>query len=182
MRMSNAISTRRVGQTLRANASRHVRAPIELAYAAYVDATGLARWMNVKAIVDRTGPLDVPGTRFRAAVYGPYRPIVEVLAVDRPFLHEMGGEGVFGIDWRWSARFVGQDGGTVVTLEEEAFFPAGLISGWLRGTQDGGRMERAAVRRLATFAEAVEAEAAAVEAEATAVQVAAAAPREEARP
>lgn len=42
-------------------------------------------------------------------------------------------------------------------LDPSSKFPAGLISGWLRRTQEGGRMERGTRQRLATFAKFVEA-------------------------
>lgn len=145
------------GQSLGVRITQFVRAPVERVYAAYVDPALMPKWMGIKAVTDASGPLDRPGTTFLEVVYGPYRPRTEVLAAEPPVLHDMGGRGPVGIEWRWTARFAVKDDGTEITLAEEVRFPAGLISGLLRRTQEGGRMERGTRARLATFATLVEA-------------------------
>jgi uncharacterized protein YndB with AHSA1/START domain len=138
-------------------ATQVVRAPIERVYAAYVDPALMPKWMGIKAVTDMSGPLGRTGTTFVEVVYGPYRPRTEVLAAEPPVLHDMGGQSIRGIAWRWTARFAVQGDGTEITLAEEVRFPAGFISGLLRRSQEGGRMERGTRERLATFAKLVEA-------------------------
>ena len=145
------------GRSLRVQLSQFVRAPIERVFAAYVDPALMPKWMGIKAVTQMSGPLDRPGTTFVEVVFGPYRPHTTVLAAEPPNLHEMGARSIGGIGWLWTARFAEKDGGTEITLDEQVVFPHGLISGLLRRTQDGGRMERAARLRLAGFAELVEA-------------------------
>ena len=142
-------------RSMRARISQFVRAPIQRVYAAYVDPALMPKWRGIKAITDVSGPLDRPGTTFVEVVFGPHRPRAEVLAADPPLLHDMGGRSIRGISWRWTARFAVKDDGTEITLDEEVTFPAGFISGLLRRTQEGGRMERGTRERLATFARLV---------------------------
>src|SRR3990170_4229506 len=142
---------------LRAHINQFVRAPIERVYAAYADPALMPKWTGVKAIINASGPLDRPGTTFVEVVFGPYRPRTEVLAADPPVLHGMGSRAVRGIERRWTAHFAVKDDGTEITLDTETRFPAGLISGLLRRSQEGGRMERGTRERLATFARLVEA-------------------------
>ena len=155
--MSNAVTDPRGSQTLEAHLNQFVRAPLQRVYAAYVDPALMPRWMGIKAVTDASGPLDRPGTTFVEVVYPFHRPRTEVLAAEPPVLHDMGGRGIAGIGWRWTARFTEKDDGTEITLDEEVRFPAGLISGLLRRSQEGGRMERGARALLAKFAELVEA-------------------------
>ncbi len=143
--------------TLVVHIDQFVRAPIQRVYAAYVDPALMPKWMGVKAITNASGPLDRPGATFVEVVYGPYRPRTEVLAADPPVLHDMGGRSIRGIGWRWTARFSAKDDGTEIAFDAEVRFPAGLISGLLRRSQEGGRMERGTRERLATFARLVEA-------------------------
>lgn len=145
------------GRVLRAHGDQFVRAPIERVYAAYVDPALRPKWTGIKAITNASGPLDRQGTTLVEVVFGPYRPRSEVLAAEPPVLHEMGGRSIRGIVWRWTARFAPKDEGTEITLDEEVRFPAGLISGFLRRSQEGGRMEQGIRKRLATFARLVEA-------------------------
>lgn len=151
------MASQRVDQSLGVRITQFVRAPIERVYAAYVDPALMPKWRGIKAITDMSGPLDHPGTTFVEVVYGPYRPRTEVLAAEPPVLHSMGGRSIRGIDWRWTARFAVQGDGTEIALAEEVRFPAGFISGLLRRSQEGGRMERGTRERLATFAGLVEA-------------------------
>jgi hypothetical protein len=145
------------GQTLRVRINQFVRAPIQRVYAAYVDPAWMSKTMGLRAITDVSGPLDRPGATFVGVVFGPYRPRSEVLAAERPVLHDMGGQAGLGMGWRWTARFAEKDEGTEISLDAEATFPAGLIAGLLRRSQEGGRMERGTRQRLATFARLVEA-------------------------
>lgn len=144
-------------QSLGVRITQVVRAPIERVYAAYVDPALIPKWRGIKAVTDMSGPPDRPGTTFVEVVYGPYRPRTEVFAAEPPVLHGMGGRSIRGIGWRWTARFAVKDDGTEITLDEEVRFPAGLISGLLRRSQEGGRMERGTRERLAKFAKLVEA-------------------------
>jgi uncharacterized protein YndB with AHSA1/START domain len=145
------------GKTLRAHIDQFVQAPIDRVYAAYVDPALMPKWMGIKRVTNASGPLDRAGTTFVEVVYGPYRPHTEVLAAEPPVLHDMGGRSIRGISWRWTARFAVKGDGTEITFDAEVKFPAGFISGLLRRTQEGGRMERGTRERLATFAKLVEA-------------------------
>lgn len=153
---AGAVGSHRVDRSLRVHIDQFVRAPIERVYAAYVDPALMPKWMGIKAITDMSGPLDRPGATFGEVVYGPYRPRTEVLAAEPPFFHEMGGRAGLGMGWRWTARFSVKDEGTEISFDGEATFPAGLITGLLRRSQEGGRMERGTRQRLATFARLVE--------------------------
>ncbi|HKY88398.1 MAG TPA: SRPBCC family protein [Candidatus Limnocylindrales bacterium] len=144
------------GQTLRVHFNQFVQAPIERVYAAYIDPALLSTLMGLKAITDVSGPLDRPGATFVGVVFGPYRPRSEVLAAEAPVLHDMGGQAGLGMGWRWTARFAEKDDGTEITFDSEARFPGGLISGLLRRSQEGGRMERGTRDRLVKFAKLVE--------------------------
>lgn len=155
--MSQAVGDQSVGQTLRVRIDQFVRAPIQRVYAAYVDPALMPKWMGIKKVTHASGPIDRAGTTFVEVVYGPHQPRAEVLAAEPPVLHDMGGRSIRGIAWRWTARFSVKDDGTEITLDEEVRFPTGFISGLLRRTQEGGRMERGTRRRLATFAKLVEA-------------------------
>lgn len=151
------VSSQGESQPLRVHIDQFVRAPIQRVYAAYVDPALMAKFQGVKAITETSGPLDRPGTTFVEVVYPFYRPRGEVLAAEPPVLHEMGGRSVRRITWRLTTRFAAKDDGTEITLDQEVRFPAGLISGLLRRSEDGGRMDRGTRERLATFAKLVEA-------------------------
>ena len=155
--MSRTASDQNVPQPLGAHFDQFVQAPIERVYAAYVDPALMPKWMGIKAVTDASGPLDRPGTTFVEVVYPFHRPRAEVLAAEPPVLHDMGGRSIRGIEWRWIARFAEKDAGTQIAFDEEVRFPAGLISGLLRRSQEGGRMERGARALLAKFAKLVEA-------------------------
>lgn len=145
-----------------ASVQQFVRAPIDRVYAAYVDPAVLPRWMGIQAIIDASGPLDRPGTTFTEVVFGPYRPRDEVLAAEPPTLHDMTGRTVLGLGYRWTTHLAEKDGGTEVTLDAEAILP-GLVGGMFRRSLAGGAMRRRTQRRLAAFADLVEAREAATE-------------------
>jgi uncharacterized protein YndB with AHSA1/START domain len=140
-----------------AHFSQFVRAPLERVYAAYIDPALMPKWMGIKAISDVSGPLDRAGTTFVETVYPLYRPHTEVLAAERPVLHAMGGRAGLGIGWRWTAHFAAKDDGTEITVDVDVKFPPGVITGLVRRQEEGGRMERGARARFATFAQLVEA-------------------------
>ena len=155
--MSQAKGNQKVAQTIVAHINQFVRAPIERVYAAFVDPALMPKWRGIKRVTNASGPLDRAGTTFVEVVYPFHRPRTEVLAAAPPNLHDMGGA-IRGIRWRWTARFSVKDDGTEITLDEEVRFPHGLISGLLRRSQEGGRMQRGTGQRLATFARLVEGE------------------------
>jgi uncharacterized protein YndB with AHSA1/START domain len=146
-------SSRSIG----AHFSQFVRAPLERVYAAYIDPALIPKWMGIKAISNVSGPLDRAGTTFVETVFPLYRPRTEVLAAERPVLHEMGGLAGLGIGWRYTAHFAAKDDGTEVTIDVDVKFPRGFITGLVRRTQEGGRMERGTRATFATFAQLVEA-------------------------
>lgn len=153
----HVVGSRGLVQTVRAQVNQFVRAPIQRVYSAYVDPALLAKVMGLQAIIDVSGPLDRPGATFAGVVFGPYRPRSEVLAAEPPVLHDMGGQAGLGMGWRWTARLAVEDEGTEITVDVEARFPAGPITGLLRRSQEGGRMGRGTAQHLATFAKLVEA-------------------------
>jgi uncharacterized protein YndB with AHSA1/START domain len=145
-----------MSHSVRASVKQFVRAPIERVYAAYVDPAVLRRWMGIQAITAVSGPLDRPGTTFTEVVFGPYRPRDEVLAAEPPTLHDMTGRTFLGLGYRWTTHFAEKDGGTEVTLDAEAILP-GLVGRLFGRTLAGGAMGRRTQRRLAAFADLVEA-------------------------
>jgi hypothetical protein len=145
-----------MNDSVRASIKQFVRAPIERVYAAYVDPAVLPRWMGIQTITHLSGPLDRPGTTFTEVVFGPYRPRSEVLAADPPRLHEMAGRTFLGLGYRWSTHFAERDDGTDVSLDAEAILP-GLVGRLFRRSLAGGSMDRSMQRRLAVFADLVEA-------------------------
>ncbi len=146
-----------VSHSVRASVKRFVRAPIERVYAAYVDPAVLPKWMGIHAITDASGPLDRAGTTFTEVVFGPYRPRTEVPAAEPPTLHEIAGRTFLGLGYRWTTHFAEKDDGTEVTLDAEAILP-GLAGRLARRYLIGGGMEERTQRRLATFAQLVEAQ------------------------
>ncbi len=142
--------------SVRTSVKQFVRAPIEHAYAAYVDPAVLPKWMGIQAITDVSGPLDRPGTTFTEIVLGPYRPRSEVLAAEPPILHEMAGRTFLRLGYHWTTRFAEKDGGTEVTLNAEAILP-GLAGRFARRFLVSSGMEERMHRRLGAFAALVEA-------------------------
>jgi len=99
---------------------QYVAAPIERVYAAYVDPALMPTWMELRAVIDLSGPLDRAGTRFTQVVFGSWwRFRAEVLRADPPILHEMAGRAPLATMYRWLARFAPEGEGTRVTLESE---------------------------------------------------------------
>jgi hypothetical protein len=145
-----------MNDSVRASVKRFVRAPIARVYGAYVDPAVLPRWMGIQAIIDASGPLDRPGTTFTEVVFGPYRPRDVVLAAEPPTLHDMTGRTFLGLGYRWTTHFVERDLGTDVTLQAEAILP-GVVGRLFRRTLAGGALERRMQRRLAVFADLIEA-------------------------
>ncbi len=145
-----------VSHSVRASVTQLVRAPIERTYAAYIDPAVLPTSMGIQAVTDLSGPLDRPGTTFIEVVFGPYRPRSKVDAAEPPTLHDMTGRTAFGLGYRWTTRSAEEDGGTEVTLDAEAILPG--VVGWLiRRSLSAGAMRRRTQRRLAAFADIVEA-------------------------
>ena len=147
----------RDSHSVRVSVQQFVGAPIERVYAAWVDPALMPRWMGLQAITDASGPLDRPGTTFTEVVFGPYRPRSEVLAAKPPTLHDMTGRTFLGLGYRWTARFAETHAGTEVTLDAEAILPAHFLGRLVRRSLAGGAMERRTQRRLAAFADLVEA-------------------------
>jgi len=146
-----------VDNAVRVRINQFVRAPIQRVYGAYIDPTLMPKWTGLRKITAVSGPLDRPGTTFTGVVFGPHRPRLEVLAAEPPLLHDMGGRVLRAFGWRWTARFAEMDGGTQITIDTEVTFPAGLIGGWVRRSQEVGRMEPDMRQRLEEFAKLVEA-------------------------
>jgi uncharacterized protein YndB with AHSA1/START domain len=97
---------------------RYVAAPIERVYAAYVDPALMPTWMELRAVIDMTGPLDRAGTRFTQVVFGWWWSFrAEVLRAEPPTLHEMTGRGPVATSYRWLARFAPEGDGTRVTVQ-----------------------------------------------------------------
>lgn len=73
--------------------TRHIRATRERAFRAFTDPALIVDWMDGTGLVDATGPLDVPGTRYTFVIWGPWRFRTEVVRVEAPRAHEIAGRG-----------------------------------------------------------------------------------------
>lgn len=110
---------------------RHIRATPERVFSAFTDPALVVDWMDGTGVIDATGPLDRPGTRYTFVVWGPWRFRTEVVRVDPPHLHEVSGSGPLGSDYRMVATLAPRDGGTDLDLLTEYVVPLGPIGRWI---------------------------------------------------
>jgi uncharacterized protein YndB with AHSA1/START domain len=111
------------------HATIHVDAAPDGAFDAFADANGLARWFpGAQAVIELTGPLDQVGTTYTLKFAGPIRAHCEIVAVERPDLHERTfHRRPIGIRGRARMRFQADNGGTRIVLDGEYSLPAGPL-------------------------------------------------------
>jgi carbon monoxide dehydrogenase subunit G len=111
------------------HATIHVDAPPDRAFDAFADADGLAKWFpGARAVSETTGPLDRLGTTYTLEFAGPIRAHCQVIAVNRPDLHERTfHRRPIGIRGRARMRFEADQGGTKIALDGEYSLPAGPL-------------------------------------------------------
>lgn len=112
--------------------ARRIRATPEQVYRAFTDPALVVDWMDGTGLVDATGPLDEPGSRYTFVVWGPWRFRTEVVRVEAPLLHEISGRGPLGASYRMVATLAAADHGhTDVDLLTEYTMPLGALGRWM---------------------------------------------------
>ena len=111
--------------------TRQIRATPEQVFRAFTDPALVADWMDGTGVIDTTGPLDRPGTRYTFVVRGPWRFRTEVVRVEAPGLHETSGRGPLGAAYRMVATLTERDGSTDLDLLTEYTVPLGAFGRWL---------------------------------------------------
>jgi hypothetical protein len=111
--------------------ARQIRATPEQGFRAFTYPELLVDWMDGTGVVDVTGPLERPGTRYTFVVWGPWRFRSVVGRVEAPFLHEVSGIGPLGSGYRMVATLAGRDGGTDLDLLTEYTVPLGALGRWM---------------------------------------------------
>jgi len=111
--------------------ARHIRATPGDVFRAFTVPELLADWMDGTGVIDVTGPLDKPGTRYTFVVAGPWRFRTEVVRVEGHRLHEVAGRGPLGAAYRMVATLTAGDGWTDLELLTEYTVPLGPIGRWI---------------------------------------------------
>ena len=111
--------------------SRHIPAAPELVFRAFTDPALVVDWMDAADLVNATGPLDTPGTRYTLVIWRPWRFRTEVVRVEAPRLHEIEGRGPLGTWYRMVATLAPAGGGTDFELLTEYTMPFGALGRWL---------------------------------------------------
>jgi hypothetical protein len=111
--------------------TRQVRATPEQVFRAFTDPTILVDWMDSAAVVDATGPLDRPGTRYTHVIEGPWRFRSEVVRVEAPHVHEVRGRGPLGAAYRMVATVTSGGDATELDLLTEYTVPFGALGRWI---------------------------------------------------
>lgn len=111
--------------------ARRIRATPETVFRAFTDPALVVDWMDGTGVLDVTGPLDRPGTRYTFVVEGPWRFRSEVVAVDAPRIHEVVGRGPLGAGYRMVATLTPGDSWTDLDLLTEYTVPLGALGRWI---------------------------------------------------
>lgn len=111
--------------------ARRIRATPEQVYRAFTDPALIVDWMDGTGVIDATGPLDRPGSRYTFVVWGPWRFRTHIVRAEPPLLHEISGRGPLGAWYRMVATLAGDDGSTELDLLTEYTVPLGPIGRWM---------------------------------------------------
>lgn len=111
--------------------ARRIRATPDQVFRAFTDPALVVDWMDATGVVDATGPLDEPGSRYTFVVWGPWRFRSEIGRVEAPFLHEVSGHGPLGARYRMVATLAAEDGWTDLDLLTEYTVPLGVLGRWM---------------------------------------------------
>ena len=111
--------------------TRHIRATVEQVFRAFTDPRLVVDWMDGTGVIDATGPLDEPKTRYTFVVWGPWRFRTEVTRVDAPHVHEIVGRGPLGTSYRMVATLTAKGDTTDLDLLTEYTMPLGALGRWI---------------------------------------------------
>lgn len=111
--------------------TRRIPAPPERMFRAFTDPELVVDWMDGTGVIDATGPLDEPGTRYTFVVWGPWRFRTEVNRVEFPHRHEIEGRGPLGAWYRMTGTLAPAPGGTDFELLTEYTVPLGALGRWI---------------------------------------------------
>lgn len=111
--------------------TRHIDATPEQVFRGFTDPELVADWMAATGVTDRSGPLEVAGTRFTLVIRGPWRFRSTVVRSEPPWLHETQHLGPLGATARMTATLSARDGGTDLDLLTEYTVPLGAVGRWL---------------------------------------------------
>jgi hypothetical protein len=110
---------------------RRINAAPERVFEAFTEPALLVDWMDGTGIVDATGPLDRPGSRYTLVIWGPWRFRTEVVRVEAPGVHEIEGRGPLGSSYRMVATLAPRNGSTDLDLLTEYTVPLGPLGRWI---------------------------------------------------
>ena len=110
--------------------TRTIGATPERVFRAFTDPALVVDWMDGTGVIDATGPLDQPGTRYTFVVWGPHRFRTDVVRVEPPRMHEIVGRGPFGT-FRMVATLTPTRDGTDLDLLTEYTMPLGALGRWI---------------------------------------------------
>lgn len=110
---------------------RHIPAAPEQVFRGFTDPALVVDWMDAAGLVDATGPLDAPGTRYTLVIWRPWRFRTEVVRVAAPHLHEIEGRGPLGAWYRMVATLTATGEGTDLELLTEYRVPLGALGRWI---------------------------------------------------
>jgi hypothetical protein len=110
---------------------RHIDAPPDRVFAAFTHPALLVDWMDGTGVVDATGSLDRPGTRYTLVIWGPWRFRTHVVRVEASRVHEVEGHGPLGSTYRMVATLASSNGSTDLDLLTEYTVPLGALGRWI---------------------------------------------------
>jgi uncharacterized protein YndB with AHSA1/START domain len=111
--------------------ARSIPATPEEVFRAFTDPRLIVDWMDASALINPSGPLDEPGTRYTLVIGGPWRFRTEVIRVEAHHLHEVAGRGPLGSSYRMVATLTPSGGGTDFDLLTEYTVPFGALGRWI---------------------------------------------------
>jgi uncharacterized protein YndB with AHSA1/START domain len=133
---------------------RRIAAPPDRVFEAFIQRALIVDWMDATSLVDVTGPLDQPGTRYTLVISGPWRFRARVVRVDPAHAHEVEGRGPLGASYRMVATLTPGDGGTDLELLTEYGMPFGALGRWIDRRwidREPRRIANREIDRLATL-------------------------------
>jgi hypothetical protein len=110
---------------------RLIAAPPARVFEAFTQPALVVDWMDATSLVDVTGPLDQPDTRYTLVISGPWRFRTRVVRVDGTPEYEVEGRGPLGASYRNVATLRPADDGTYLELVTEYAVPFGALGRWI---------------------------------------------------
>jgi hypothetical protein len=111
--------------------TRRIDASPERVFRAFTEPALLADWMDASSVIDASGPLDVPGTRYTLVIRGPWRFRVDVVRSEPPAVHETVYRGPLGTVVRRVGTVAARDRMSDLDLLTEYTMPLGPIGRWI---------------------------------------------------